>query len=166
MEDKRITNLRKRLKNIPNMINKRLKKTWEGLSEPLVHSIKQRMEDGKGQTSQTGGKSRMYKKLKPSTIKGRRKLEEEGKLSDRTLPGLSNQLQSGKLIDSIEAKVTNKTLTISPTGDRAEIAEYQEDKGRPTFYLNNEEIDMVEEALLDMAEQTVLDAIDEVFKKK
>jgi len=90
------------------------------------------------------GRPRPYK----STIHQRELDSEKGRLSKETTPTKSNLTRSGRLLDSFKvvAKKLGVIISIPDTSrpdsraTNAEIARYNEEKGRPFFHVSSSEI--------------------------
>jgi len=127
-----------------------IKKT---VSENITKRIADRMEEGLG-TETWGVSSKPYKELKKSTIESRKK---NPKLSSKTSPETSNQIETGKMHSQLKSKKKGKDYETGFFGDRAKIAKTQEEKGRATLFLNDEDLDLIDKIIEEQ--------VDEAFKK-
>jgi hypothetical protein len=125
----------KDLKDFKKKLKKDLPKIEKEVAKSLVDKIKKRMEDGLG-VDKEFGEPTPYKKLKKSTIKSRQRNK---KLSPLTSPEKSNQIETGRMYKQLKSKKINKEQHIGFFGDRAEVAEYQEEGGRITLNISEEE---------------------------
>lgn len=112
-------------------------------------AIKERMREGFSVDAQ--GNMKPYKPLAQKTIDKRRK---NAQLSSLTSPQTSNQIETGKMYDSIRtySSTGEVFIGIAESNDRSEVAEYQ-DEARPTFNLSKEEQDLVQEIMEELAEK-------------
>lgn len=137
--------------DLESQIDKKLSKSkLNKLANELLEMVRLRIIEGYG-VSKNGGKKKKFRKLEPSTVKSR----EYKELSPLTNPKTSNQVESGRFVEGLKVTITDDAIVISTSDDRVDIARYNAEKGRPSMYLTDEELDyfmtefdgLVEEAL-------------------
>jgi hypothetical protein len=135
-------NLRRGVKNTYT------KKSMKLVGELAILAIVERTRGRNKGVSRTGGKERRLKALAKSTIEGRTRLKNLGRLHKDTSPRRSNLTRSGKLLDSMKIKeVKNKYVRWGPKGRRRgegitneQVAEYVAQGGRPFNFLSKKDI--------------------------
>ena len=133
----------KDLKKFKENLKEEEKEIKRIISETMVQRIGNRMQEGLG-TETWGVASKPYKKLKDSTVKKRSK---NLKLSPKTTPSTSNQIETGKMHDQLASKKKGKDYETGFFGDRAKVAKIQEDNGRATLFLNKEDLEIIDDIL-------------------
>lgn len=122
--------------------------------------VKERMQSGFG-VKKDGGYRRKFKELAASTVAKRKRNK---KLASNTTPTTSNQIETGKMYNSINYKIKSNDeifVGLAASNERVKVAEYQEKKGRSTFYLSGPEIKRIHYEMNQLIEKT----IKKVFKK-
>ena len=127
------------------------------IAENTKQTLQERITAGFG-VSRNNGTEKKFKDLKDSTIRKRKILQKKGKLSSKTTPATSNQTETGLMVSDIKALTDGLNITVKPSAAREDVAEKQEEMGRPSFYLSKKEIDNIEKKVEDMANQ-VLDKL-------
>lgn len=131
-------------------------KALQEIGDKLVDVVKNRIIDGYG-VEENGGKKKKFKKLKKSTIKAR----ERKKLSSKTKPATSNQVETGTFVEGIYAEAGDDgSITLQPPSDREDMAAAQELNGRPSLYLTDKEEEMFE----DMVDEIIDDVLAKILK--
>ena len=133
-----LNDLVKDLEKIIREYDKGEQKLLEDIGQVMQASVKARMQAGRG-VDEHGGKETNYKKLADSTIKSRQSKQKTGKLSSLTNPNKSNQIDTGAMHSGINYTVGDRSVSIETDEPNRKIAGYQEDTGRPTFYVSSKE---------------------------
>lgn len=142
-------------KNLEKAFAKNSKAIYNKIGKEIREMIVGRWQDGMG-VKEHEAKASKLKDLKPSTIKSRTYKAKKGKLDSRTKPDMSNLIDSGKTIDSINYYANNEELIIG-SKTREEIIGYNEEKDRAVLYLSNIEAEKIQE-IVDKE-------IDDIFNK-
>ena len=150
--------LEKLLDQFEKELNKTiLNKSYLGkIGKDIKKVIQARTEAGYGVSN---GNLKRYKSLKQKTIERRSSLKKRGKLSSRTSPSESNQIESGTFVEGIDYQVKGNSVEISPPKNREKMAEGQERIGRTTFDLTDKELDKIAKDI----EKQIDNAIDKLF---
>ncbi len=151
-----VSDLKLLQKKLETVIARELPKIGEDLKEQVV----ERIQDGYG-VSKDGGKKAKFNKLKDSTIKSREYKKKKGKLSDNTSPEISNQTETGRMVEDMVVKTSKKglELTLKPPKDREEVAEHNVQKGRIAYNISGEELKELNNTIQDLADKVVKDIL-------
>lgn len=131
---------------------------FKSVSKDIREEIQDRVQRGYG-VEEHGKSKQKLKRLATSTKIRRKHLKIKGKLSSKTSPTKSNQIETGKMLESLKESANRYGFDIEVRGNRKKVYEYQEEGGRPWLYLTKEE-----EKTLDKAvEKGLDDAFDDIF---
>lgn len=156
----KLDSISKLLDNLQETIEADLKKgAISKIADTTKEAVKERITAGLG-VSVNNGTEKPFKKLKDSTIRRRERLQKKGRLSSKTSPETSNQTESGEMVREIKAIKSGLNITIKPSASREDVAQKQEEMGRPSFNLSKKEIDKIEEVV----EKTVDSVINKLLK--
>ena len=155
---KELDELERLLKQLERELNQKIlsKSFLNKLGKRIVKEIKDRSKKGFGVQN---GKKTKYKPLEHSTKQRRRILKGQGRLSNETSPETSNQIESGKFIRGIHSRVNGETIEILPPSSREDIARFQEELGRITLELTDED----EAKIVKKVEDDIDKILDDIF---
>lgn len=156
----KLNSITKLLDTLQESIEADLKKgSINKIADFTKEAVKERITSGLG-VEKNDGTEKPFKKLKDSTIRRRERLQKKGRLSSKTSPDTSNQTESGEMVREIKAIKNGLNITIKPSASREDVAQKQEEMGRPSFNLSKKEIDKIE----DVIEKTVDNVISKLLK--
>ena len=122
---------------------KNLKDKGDDLADDIVKRTKLGLSVDKPE-----GTPKKLKPLKPQTKTSRRYLKKKGKLSKDTTPAKSNLTQSGDLLDSVHAKVSDKKISVKVSNSEKDKVKWT-GKDRPFLNADKNQIKQIKKDLED-----------------
>ena len=123
---------------IKDTVNRQL---TDKIGRNAVNNIKTRTRKGFGVAKNEGPTQRL-KKLKPQTVKRRRDLKKQGRLSGKTEVAKSNLTRSGKMLNNIKYSNSDNEINITLKSDQQDKAK-KVSVERPFMNLSKSEVNEI-----------------------